>query len=57
MSDGQEKTVTPEDASSGDGVLKEAVLKAPDANIDYEPGVEMTIEAPSQDQDSTGVRT
>jgi hypothetical protein len=26
------------------GTIKEAVLKAPDANIDYEPGVEMTIE-------------
>jgi hypothetical protein len=26
------------------GTIKEAVLKAPDPNIDYEPGVEMTIE-------------
>jgi hypothetical protein len=26
------------------GTIKEAVLKAPDANIDFEPGVEMTIE-------------
>jgi hypothetical protein len=26
------------------GTIKEAVLKAPDANIDYESGVEMTIE-------------
>jgi LssY C-terminus len=26
------------------GTIKEAVLKEPDANIDYEPGVEMTIE-------------
>ena len=26
------------------GTVKQAVLKAPDANIDYEPGVEMTIE-------------
>lgn len=25
------------------GTIKQAVLKAPDANIDYEPGVEMTI--------------
>ena len=26
------------------GTVKQAVLKAPDANIDYKPGVEMTIE-------------
>jgi len=26
------------------GTIKETVLKAPDANIDYEPGVEMTIQ-------------
>jgi hypothetical protein len=26
------------------GTIKQAVLKEPDANIDYEPGVEMTIE-------------
>jgi len=26
------------------GTIKESVLKAPDANIDFEPGVEMTIE-------------
>lgn len=29
------------------GTIKEAVLKAPDANIDFEPGVEMTIELTS----------